>query len=204
VTVVVGSGADKKEFYIHAGLLTHCSSYFRNALKPEWAEGRARKIVLSEDIPVIFRIFFHWAYSDKLYPPLANGRIPISYNNICALYVFAGTRGIPELCNAAVNVLFQKFACAWGFPTNCLTFVYDNTLVSSKLHDLLIDLAVCCFSFCNLGDEEELFPKEFLVDVILRSRKLKIWPGNCKDKDTFLTTKASEMCMYHDHQRPSS
>jgi hypothetical protein len=204
VTVIVGSEAEKRECYIHAGLLTHYSSYFRNALKPEWVEGRTKNIVVSEDSPSMFQIFFLWLYSGKLYSTLANGRVPISTRMICTLYIFGDANGIPELCDAAVDLVFQKFANEWAFPAQCLSYIYDHTLASSKLREIFIHLAVYCFSFCNLRSEEECFPKEFLIDVILRSRQSKTWPGNFQDKETFLDKTASEMCIYHAHNKNMS
>jgi hypothetical protein len=192
----------KKDFYVHVGLLLHYSSYFRKALNPVWVEGHTKSITLSEDSPAIFHMFFHWIYTGEIYSTLTNGRIPISFKDILALYVFADARGIPELCNAAVDVFFQKFANEWVFPSPSLAYVYENTLAGSNLRAIVVHLAVCCFNFCNLKQTEQNFPKEFLVDVVLCSVQLKIAPGNVPDKQAFLDKRATEMCTYHDHKCP--
>jgi hypothetical protein len=202
VTVAVGSEALRREFYIHTELLLHYSSYFRKALSPAWIEGQTKSIVLSKDSPTIFQTFFHWIYSGKLYSTLTNGFIPISFKDICALYVFGDARGIPDLCNAAVDVLFQKVVHEWGFHIHCLPYVYDNTLAGSNLRKTIVDLSVCCFSFGSLETREQLFPKKFLIDVIVRSRQLNAAPGSLPDKSAFLKMKATEMCTYHDHECP--
>jgi hypothetical protein len=201
VTIIVGPGAMNEEFHIHAGLLIHYSSYFRKALNPVWIEGCTKNIALSEDSPTVFQIFFRWIYSDELYSAPADGRVPISYLNICALYVFADAPGIPELCNAAVDVFFRKFTIEWGFPGMCLTYIYDNTLEGSNLRNIIVELAVRYFSFHNLASHQERFPKEFLVEVILRLRQLE--SGLNKPPNMALLEKqATEMCTYHDHKCP--
>jgi hypothetical protein len=202
VTISVGSEAVKKEFYIHAGLLLHYSSYFSRALNPVWVEGRTKSIALSEDRPAIFQIFFRWIYTGGLYSTLVDGAIPILFEDICALYIFADARGIPELCNRAVDVLLQKSVNERIFPTHCLTYVYDNTLAGSNLRSTIVDLAVSCCSFGSLENNEERFPKQFLIDVIFRSRQLKTAPGGLTDRVAFLEEKAAEMCIYHDHEYP--
>jgi hypothetical protein len=201
-TISVGSEAEKKDFYIHAGLLVHYSSYFRKALDSAWIEGRTKSITLSEDSPTIFQIFFHWIYTGELYSVVLDGAIPISFQDIFALYVFADARCIPELCDAAVDVFFRKFANVWYLPTDCLAYIYDNTLEGSNLRNIFVSLAVSTFNFCHIENHEEQYPKQFLIDVILRSYKLKTVPGNFISKKAFLTEMATQLCTYHDHKCP--
>jgi hypothetical protein len=148
-------------------------------------------------------MLFHWLYSGRLYSSLAtDGGLPISDLDLCALFVLGDYCGIPELCNEAVDLFFQSFASNWVFPTDCLPYVYDSTLPNSKLRAILVDLAVGSFSFSTIKISEHLYPKEFLSDVILRSRELKHWPGDIDNKTWFLHQNAAKLCMYHDHEDP--
>ncbi|KAH4779353.1 hypothetical protein HBH63_128640 [Parastagonospora nodorum] len=203
VTVVVGSECDKKEFHIHGGLLQHYSSYFRRAMKPEWTRDATDRIELKQEDPALFQIVFHWFYSGKLYStPAANGQVPVSEPDLCKIFVVGDCRGIPELCNAAINLLFQRFANEWAYACRCLNYIYTNTIAGSCLRSLFVDLAVSSFSFDKLKENESSYPKEFLIDVVLRSRELKTWPGNVGSKKGFLENKAAEICKYHDHKDP--
>jgi hypothetical protein len=72
-------------------------------------EGQTRTIKLTKDDPEVFRVFFHWMSSGKLYSRLLPDKnIPLTSTTICSIYLFGDIRGIPELCNAAVDLLFQK------------------------------------------------------------------------------------------------
>ncbi|KAF1914382.1 hypothetical protein BDU57DRAFT_558026 [Ampelomyces quisqualis] len=203
ILIVVGSGTKETSFQVHAGLLKHYSSYFRNALKESWVEGETKIVRLAADEPANFKTFFHWLYSGKLYYTLTpEGKVPFSDTKICSLYVFGDARGIPEFCNAAVDLLFVRFAHEWAYPATPLRYVYDNTSANSKLRKLLVDLSVGTFAFSDLRSYESRYPKDFLVDVVLRSRELKTWPGNFEDKKRYLDGKRSQLCNYHDHKSP--
>jgi hypothetical protein len=149
------------------------------------------------------RLFFHWSYCGKLYSPVdGNGQIPFSYGDLCAFYVFGDIRGAPEFCNAAIDLLFRKFATGWAYPGTCLHYAYDNTTANSELRSVFVDLAVDAYTFANLRQHETGHPKDFLIDVVLRTRESKTWPGNCDNRQMFVTKKAAEMCNYHDHRCP--
>lgn len=203
VTIIVGSDI-KKHYNIHAGLLKHYSSYFRNGLKEGWKEGATRTFALVDEDPNIFQLFFHWIYSDRLYSTLTkDDKIPVSMADLCALFVFGDARGIPELCNTVIDTMFQKFANEWTYPCSCLTKVYDNTLHGSKLRKIFVDLGLETHDFTEMRKSEDLYPKEYLMDVVLRSREKKIWPGNFSNKERFLKVKATALCFeYHDHGDP--
>lgn len=201
ITTIVGSH-NKKHYNIHAGLLKHYSSFFRRGLSAGWSEATTRTFTLTEDDPNIFQLFFHWIYSGKLYSTLTvDGQVPISFMDLCELFIFGDARGIPELCNVAIDTIFQKFANEWGYPTLVLQPVYDHTPESSKLRIFLADIAVQTYGFANLRQDPSAYPKEWQTDVIMRSRELKTWPGNIKPN--FVKSKAMEICSeYHDHSDP--
>jgi hypothetical protein len=59
----------------------------------------------------VFQLVFNWLLTEKVYSQLTpEDRIPVKYSEICQLYVFGDARGIPELCNATVDLRFPKSA----------------------------------------------------------------------------------------------
>jgi hypothetical protein len=204
VTVTVGTGEDQRQYHVFKGLLSYWSSYFRSALKLEWL-GSTNTIDLPEDDPAVFDIFFHWLFKGTLYSDLtAEGYIPLSTGLICRTYVFADARGIPDLCNASVNLLFQVTAQKWLFPLADLSYIYDNTVSNSGLRKFVIDKAVYVHSWTSLIEGKlETYPKEFLADVIVRAKAIQSfgWDGTTKQK--YISDSITELCKYHDHNIPS-
>jgi hypothetical protein len=143
VTIVVGTDdTDKESFFAHEGLLRHYSTYFQAALKKEWIGEAVKVIELPDDDLDTFRAFFHYMYSRKLYSCLTDeGNIPLDGCDICYIYVFGDARGAPELCNAALDLLFQKHCQEWTYPTGQLNYVYDETPARSSLRKYLVDFA---------------------------------------------------------------
>jgi hypothetical protein len=54
---MVGTGAGKKTFHVHEGLLKHYSSYLRSAMKKAWMVN-TKIITLSDDSPADFKTCF--------------------------------------------------------------------------------------------------------------------------------------------------
>jgi hypothetical protein len=175
VLVTVGTGENLGTFHLHEGLLRHYSSYFHAALKPEWqASSPPKAITLDLDDPKGFQAFFNWLYTGALYSTLnSNGSVPLRPVQICQIYVFGDARGIPELCNAAVNTLLQVSIQDWTFESPCLNYIYANTLPGSKLRKLMVDDAVGTYDFANLLDGAQLdkYPKDFLAEVLVSGGK---------------------------------
>lgn len=109
------------EFNVHSGPLKHYSSYFRNALRPAWAEGKSRILTLPEDSPTVFKTSFPWIYSRTLFqtPTVSADDLPAAIE-LCALFVFGDARSIPEFCNAVNDLFFTRFLDNGTLPTNCL------------------------------------------------------------------------------------
>ncbi|KAG9188525.1 hypothetical protein G6011_02448 [Alternaria panax] len=189
--------------YVHEGLLRHYSSYFRTALKKEWVEGKSKKIALSEDDPTVVKAFFNWIFTGKLFGQLTpEGKIPLSQLEIIEIYVFGDVRGAPELCNAAIDLLYQKGMQDWAFPVDALQHVYDNTTDSSLLRKYLVDFAAEKFTFSHLRGNEAIYSKEFLIDLVevFVSKQVKPAFLSTMSIGKYIHTKKLEICSkYHDH-----
>ncbi|KAF2638198.1 hypothetical protein P280DRAFT_405100, partial [Massarina eburnea CBS 473.64] len=153
-------------FQVHKGLLTHHSPYFCASLKDFWAEGATNTVRLPTDNPKVFSAFFHWLYSHSgaLYSGLTpEGKIPLEPAEICGIYVFGDTKVIPELCNAAIDLLFQKTFQNMAF-LNALTvaYIYDNTMEKAMIRKLIVDYATRSIDLRQLRGEKQ-WPHDFFV-----------------------------------------
>ncbi|KAI4684646.1 uncharacterized protein J4E88_004087 [Alternaria novae-zelandiae] len=174
ITIEVGTGPHTRKFYAYKGLLSHYSSYFKAALKDDWKEGTFKTVELKDENPEVFQAFFRWLYTGKLYFALdASGKIPLSEQLICEIYVFGDARGSTDLCNTAIDLLLQKTHQEWKVPLNQIAYVYENTLPGSALRKYLVDDVVETYRFGDLSDlsqrESELsrYPQEFLANIVV-------------------------------------
>ncbi|KAF2112048.1 hypothetical protein BDV96DRAFT_649411 [Lophiotrema nucula] len=200
ITVIVGKAGHEQKFYAHKGLLIHYSSYFRAALKEEWEEGAAKTVKLPEDYPDVFRVFFQWLMTGRLYFALTEeGEISLSFGLICETFVFGDARGIPELQDAAINLLCQRIAQVWSSPWDCLHYVYANTLPGSALRRILVDDSIANSTLIFVKEDPKDVPSDFLRDVLVGAHENKCSPGHLLDHTTWLKTFKGRLCQYHQH-----
>jgi hypothetical protein len=206
VDVVVGGGWSKQTFQIYEGLLKHYSSYFKTALKEEWAGEGCRALELPHDDPDVFRAFFNWICNGKLFQQLTKeGGIPFSYQKICQIYVLGDMRGVPELCNASLDLLYQKTTQLWQFPNTSVHSVYELTRDNDSLRRMFVDDAVDCFTFVDMKTKKDNYPKDFLIDVLETSCMRNVVPGEnmTGGKSKSIHMRKLEICAkYHDHSSP--
>lgn len=209
VTVLVGAG--QRPFLIHTGLLTHYSSYFRAALKNNWEEDKTNTVPLTEDDPDVFQAVFDWLYSGRLYPALTSeGKIPYDSQRICEIFVLGDFLGVPEMCNAALDLFVQWYIQTWTFLTEPLNYIYNNTVSGSPLRRLVVCLASRGFSWNSAGvpaheQDESRYPKKFLLDVIGYSIQINHVPGQLTvPKEEYIEQLRIMLCEFHDHSSPAS
>lgn len=189
-------------FVIYEGLLAHYSSYFRAALKKEWLGEGTRSLSLPEDNPETFNFFYHWLYTGKLYTkPAAKGEIPMEPLTICDVYIFGDMRGIPELCNSAIDLLYQRIRQLQCFPVYILKHVYGNTPDNAALRKLLVDLKVGHSPF---GEKStcDAFPPRFLHEVLqtLSRENVKLAYLSCTTAKEERAAEKTQICAkYHNH-----
>lgn len=187
---------DQREFQVYKGLLTHYSSYFRTALNGKWKEGADKTVRLPEDNPDVFKVFFHWIMTGRLFTTI-NTEIPLTEHLICEIFVFGDARGIPELCNVAIDVFFAKSVQTLNFYMPTLGYIYENTLPGSALRRFVVNFAVMNLECKDLVLETN--PREFLADLIMESAKMEKVPGSPGNFHTYTHRMKGELCQYHDH-----
>ncbi|KAH7086395.1 hypothetical protein FB567DRAFT_603342 [Paraphoma chrysanthemicola] len=202
INIVVGEGATKRTFAVYEGLLKHYSSYFKTALKKEWAGEDCRMLELPDDDPEALRAFFNWTLTKKLYPRLAqDGSIPLCSQAICMIYIFGDMRGIPELCNAAIDLLFQKHCQEWSFVRQDVQLAYGLTMEGSALRKFFVNDTMETYIFTT-PESNEGWPQDFLLDVLkgVGTRQILLGQLCGMSKGKWIHTRKLEICSkYHDH-----
>lgn len=203
VHIVVEKSGSKRTFAVYEGLLKHYSTYFANALKAEWRPQDGKPIVLPDTNPEIFRAFFHWLSTGRPYAKLTDeGKIPLTTNRICDIYIFGDMRGIPELCNAAVNLLFQKNMQDWIYDIYILPIIYDNTAENAAIRRFMVDWGYEKHGFTNLKARSHVLPKKYLIDFVQKLSEGNMHRSKAQDMSyqQYVKWKKPHLCdTYHDH-----
>lgn len=202
ITLIVGNGENQRRFEAHQGLLVQCSDFFRAALKDCWAEGADKSIKLPEAHGDAGQIFFYWLYKRTLYEPAQDAEVPLTFEQIVGTYVFGDAHRIPELRNAAMDVLGQKRSQTTAFPTDILEFVYNNTLPGCPLRKYLVHDAVRFFDWDILKEGSGGYPKDFAIEAILEARHMNVVPGRDIYMGPYDEVIDNMVCYYHDHSIP--
>ena len=124
---------------------------------------------MPEEDPEAFEYFQFWTYTGRIITESETEK-DITESILIQLYVFAETRCIPRLQNAAIDLLIDKMATSNTIHVNCLHFVYANTAEGSLLRRLFVEeiATTCalddpnCFAQCT----RDMFPIDFLFDLI--------------------------------------
>ncbi|MCJ1461298.1 hypothetical protein MMC28_011680 [Mycoblastus sanguinarius] len=116
----------------------------------------------------MFKHFQYWIYSETI---LASDEYDIEWRTLTNLYIFSEARRIPNLQNAAMDVLIDTEMSRSCISIAELSHVYDNTAESSTLRKFLVDWAA---QRVDLAKEsrfgaanKDYFPKHFLFDLTI-------------------------------------
>jgi len=209
IQVTVGTGPRAKTFSIHKDILTYHCEYFQSALKDCWETGFDNTIHLPDEDAYIFSLFNYWVYTKRLYhkehctydKSAVIEKVPLSFRHLVDTYIFADKRGIPKLANAALDTLSAKMCCPWYMPYQELEHIYDNTPQGSALRRYLVDFALATDNFDDIDEAADIYPKEFLVEVISAASKGNInIVGDKKPWEAYITEAKKLFCeKYHDH-----
>lgn len=165
----------KMPFIMHKGMLCNVAPYFKAALDGSFSEAKNRVLELPDDNAVAFKRFQLWVYTKKI---LEEGEREdaIKRKTLAKLYFFGEVRGIPDLQNAAIDVLMDKVRGTNTVPPGYLRLIYENTPDGSPLRRLYVDLmassARCepkVFEFKKWFDDipHEDLPHAFLIDLVI-------------------------------------
>ena len=132
-------------------------------------ESKDKVLELPEDDPEMFAHFELWLYTGNILESHESVK-DITWDVLTRIYSFGEARGIPELQNAAIDVYIDKYYASSKIPIHLLNFIYENTLDSSPLRNLLVDLMTCeaVLTDSQWFDEQTqpLYPQQFLFDLV--------------------------------------
>lgn len=187
--VQVRVGSDKAICKLHKKILCNVAPYFAAAFKGGFVEAREQVLELPDENSAMFNRFQLWVYTRHL---LAEGETDtdISWGLLVGLYIFGEKCGVPDLQNAAIDVLIRKQSSANEIPTYLLLRVYANTLEGSSLRRLFVDWTACLATMTpndrytpkppgapDQWFKEETrteYPKDFLFDLAFAQFQLRV------------------------------
>lgn len=186
--VQVKAGPNKTLFTLHKKILCDVAPYFKAAFEGGFVEATDQTLELPDEDSTMFEHFELWVYTGKF---LANGESEanISWESLVGLYIFGKIRGVPDLQNAAIDVLIDKQSSLNEIPTNQLSRIYDCTPEDSPLRRLFVDWMACLPTiFPNdrhtptpagapyqwfKEPTRKLYPKDFLFDLVFALSQLR-------------------------------
>ena len=148
-------------------MLCSLAPFFRAAFEGQFVEGREQVLRLPEDDPTLFRSFQLYAYTKEI---IEDGELDsVKYEVLIDLHIFGDKYGIPDLQNAATDVLIDKANATKVYPTSLFDHIYRNTASDSRLRALCVDWTLWKLDHAVMfeGNKRDRFPKDFLVDVAL-------------------------------------
>lgn len=193
VTIEVGTGEQKRTFYVYEGLLSFYSGYFRTALSGKWKEAETGHFDLKDEEVDVFERFVFWLNTRRP----TDETLSLTADLIIRLWLFADRREIPLLMNQMIAYLKNYITENSYLPDECLNLVYESTLLGSPLRRMLIA------SFASLCDQStfedeacfKLWPKEALWDL---TKALSANPRPVRMTEE--QYKLMDICPFHVHE----
>ena len=174
-------------------MLCNVAPFFRAAFEGQFVEGIEQVLRLPEDDPTLFRHFQLWVYTKRI---LEDGEAldTVKYKLLINLHIFGDKYWIPDLQDAAIDVLIDIAIATTKYPTGLFDHVYRNTASNSRLRELCVDWTLWRLDHTVIfaGSERDRFPKEFLVDLALAHYRLTESSEEPRDVDF-----ASKRSDYH-------
>lgn len=192
------------EFNIDEALLVEHSGFFRGAMSGHFIESKTRRVPLHDDDPSLFQHLAAWLRTGNLDSCLKedddhvmteqedqattheNTNLSHTVDTLFNLWILGDKLQMPSLQNATTDTLIDLITKPHAFQTPCtltqlpsnstLSLVYDNTLPSSPLRRLAVDMALLTGAGHGLlADDsaaEELEPEILLA---LARRAVAFW-----------------------------
>lgn len=190
-------GAAKKFFFLHKGILSFYSGYFRAALSDDFLEAVQGFIDLPTEDVSLFERFVGWLYNKNIDLPK---EVPDAFQLICSLWAFADRRQVPLLMNAMVNALRDTVVSSWISPDAQVSYIYEHSTGASGMRRAAVEI-ISSTAISGLDDESnrQQWPKEAVWDVL----KAIVAKRNSKRCVTFASKNdvaKLDMCQFHCHE----
>lgn len=151
-------------------------------------ENEGKSLDLPEDTVKTFKYFQLWVYTGNILESHETAK-DINFATLIDLYLFGEARGIPELQNATMDVLFQRNLLLHTIPIFELPRVYKNTLPNSLLRKAIVDLFVqklvdASIELFFTEEKKPHLPQDFLIEsIITKSKKQGSRHTGCDSSD---------------------
>ena len=182
-------GPNRSLFRFHKKIICNVAPYFEAAFKGGFVEARDHALLLRDESTVMFKHFELWVYTGNFLAK-DESEADISWHSLLDLYIFGEKCGVPDLQNAAIDVLIDKQSSEKTIPTEYLPRIYDNTPENSSLRRLVVDWMACLVKMIPNDryapdpagapsewfkeETREEYPKDFLFDLAFAQSQL-IW-----------------------------
>ncbi|KAK4547893.1 hypothetical protein LTR36_010612 [Oleoguttula mirabilis] len=208
LTIIVGTGADSKSFYVHEDLLQAHSDFFAAALHKGWKEAEDRIVRLPTERPVHFGLFAHFVYFGKIYSaqmkPEGEGReargtrATAELDMLHACWLMGDRLMAVAFKDAVVDTFIQTCTDDRRTPTSMHEAVYAGTAGPNGLRSLLVDYAVWKWKKGAIAEREvdELwveFFRDFAIRICEVTEEEREGPAPYHQYD----------CRYHEHAAAS-
>ncbi|GLI78894.1 hypothetical protein PoHVEF18_007216 [Penicillium ochrochloron] len=190
--ICVEVGPDKEAFSVHERLIRNSSASFERALKDPREQSLVRTARLRKEEPEVFKAYIHWLYRDTIPIPHHDADdFEFDYKNdhgnfpLVKAYVLGDRLLDINFQNAVINAIWEQYRnkdfeadfdrwiegnekekkCACTPSSVSITYAYINTIESSPLRRLLVDILVYDGDYDCLEGDPGRFPKGFLLDL---------------------------------------
>ncbi|KAH4920158.1 hypothetical protein HBI79_195830 [Parastagonospora nodorum] len=192
---------------IPRGLLRWHSSYFAAALDPDSDIGSKNGELRLDEDHAVFGAFLCWIWTGRLKDipkSLEDASAPDFYLSsmlLCKIWVFGDMRGVPGLCNAAIDMLHERITAKWSITIPVISWIYENTRPGAALRGFMVDTCMLLKGpsfWQQLGDESKAIPVQFVLDALpaLISR------GQTAEPIKRAAWTVLDRCQWHDHSGP--
>jgi hypothetical protein len=179
ITAHVGDGDDKKDFPVAKGPICRRSNFIRSAVSPAWTErlgkpSKAKEVDLSDDDPVAFEAYLGCVMGNTVAVRDLDVQHPTRvqsddvFRRLFHLYVLADKLEDPETMNLVISRIARYCLAVHRVPNReAVTYVYDNSVKSSPLRLLIVD--VYFLGYDRDGTREDHLdgmPNEFLIQYM--------------------------------------
>ncbi|KAL2044447.1 hypothetical protein N7G274_003152 [Stereocaulon virgatum] len=175
--VEVKVGPKATVFQIHKGLLCKAAPYFKVAFEGQFKEAEEQVLECNDEDVTMFKHFQYWLYTNNIIDESETVK-EMTWQSIVSLYIFAEVRDIPDLQNAAMDIMINKVSLEHRIPAREFHQIYEQTDENSPLRRIAIDW------LAHLGRlvpaewlvefDKDTFPKEALVDLVFAQYELRV------------------------------
>jgi len=199
-TLVVG--LQELQYHVHRDRFAARSAFFGIAAKPDWKEGRERRIPLPDDVPEVVDLYIQWVYTRSIFSRTRSDEDENTSGELDLLidgFVFGEKIQDRQFQDASVDSLIallstpDKKTRPWSPSTSHADRAYRGTPEGSPLRKLMVDQLLLHGQRDNL---DGVYHIDHLVDLAAASIDSRT---AIRLKNPKKSTINVNNCWYHHH-----